>query len=147
METNNLEILKNKCLLFNQFMRRYGGFPVELSAAFDESDKLIEKAYQEKDLKPLKAMSRDIDNQVLKHMPLTMAIKLKELFKEELNINFDAVEKAILKSIDKIVKKGKISNASEYELLLNRVEEIYSDESKKEEVEKLNMLLADYHKQ
>lgn len=46
-----------------------------------------------------------------------------------------------------VVKKGKISNASEYELLLTRVEEIYSDESKKEEVEKLNMLLADYHKQ
>lgn len=55
-------------------------------------------------------------------------------------INSDA------KLIKKVIKHDKINNDNEYQIILARVEEIYQDESKKEEVEKLNNLLVEYLK-
>ena len=84
-----------------------------------------------------------------------MANSLSSLDLKELNILLQkrfgkdllsANKKDVKSKIEKILRKGKISNASEYELLLARVEEIYSDEGKKDEVERLNALLTDYHK-
>lgn len=141
-----LKKLRDKCLLFNQFMIEKGGMPSALAEAYKESNRLIEKAYADGDPKPLKAMNKDIDNQVLKHMPLQMSIELKKTFKEKLGINFDAVDRVYEKAIEKVLKKGKIVNAEEYELLLNRVEEIYADANREDEVKSLNELLAAYHK-
>ena len=47
--------------------------------------------------------------------------------------------------IEKILKKGKISNPVEYELLLNRVDEICLDNSKSNEVIEINKILVNYH--
>ena len=140
------KMLRDKCLLFNQFMVEKGGLPPQLAEAYKESNRLIEKAYADGNPKPLKAMNKDIDNQVLQHMPLKMATDLKQLFKEKLEIDFEVVNKAYDKAIDKVLKKGKIINAEEYELLLNRVDEIYADPSREEEVQQLNNLLLAYHK-
>ncbi len=118
--------------------------PSDLIKAYQESNILIEKAFSEKKVKPLKAMSNDIDEQV-KHMPLVLAIELKNIFKEKLNIDFEIVEKLRLNLINKILKKGKILNQENYDLLLNRVEEIYADASKINEVNQINSLLASYH--
>jgi len=141
-----LKMLRDKCLLYNQFMVEKGGLPPQLAEAYKESNRLIEKAYAEGNPKPLKVMNNDIDNQVLQHMPLKMVTDLKKLFKEKLDINFEVVNKAIGKAIDKVLKRGKIINAEEYELLLNRVDEIYADPYKEEEVQRLNNLLVAYHK-
>jgi len=146
METDNFKILRDKCLLFNQFMidKRY--IPRELIEAYQETNKLIEIAYQERKIKPLKAASQDIDDQVMRHMPLSVAYELKKLFKERLNVDFEAVDKARLKALKEILKKGKISSENEYELVLNRIDEIYADGSKSEEIEELNNLLLIYCK-
>jgi hypothetical protein len=140
-----LKTLRDKCLLFNKFMVEKGGIPLQLLEAYEKSSKLIESAYLEGKIKPLKAMSTDIDNQVLRYMPLTLAEELRILFKESLNIDYDVVDKARLKAIEKILKKGKISNPDEYELLLNRVDEIYLDNSKSNEVIEINKILVNYH--
>lgn len=87
MINKDLDILKNKCLLFNQFMIEKGGFPVEMQSSFIESNKLINEAYGAGNMKVLKAMSRDIDNQILKHMPLSMALELK-IFSEKAECRF-----------------------------------------------------------
>lgn len=141
-----LKTLRDKCILFNQFMAEKGGLPPQLAEAYKESNKLIESAYMEGKIKPLKSMSADIDDQVIRHMPLSMAQELKNLFKEKLNIDYDVVDKARMQAIEKLLKKGKISKPDEYELLLNRVDEIYADPNKADEVKRLNELLAAYHK-
>ncbi len=75
-----LKILRDKCLLFNQFMMEKGGLPSALNEAYIESNKLIEDAFRDGNLKPLTAMSADIDDQVLRHMPISMALELKKVF-------------------------------------------------------------------
>lgn len=146
METDNFKILRNKCLLFNQFMIDNGDIPRELIEAYQETNKLIEIAYQERKIKPLRAASRDIDDQVIRHMPLAVAFELKKLFKERLNIDFEAVDEARLKALKKILKTGKISTDNEYELVFNCIDEICTDVSKSEEMAELNSLLLNYYK-
>jgi hypothetical protein len=147
MKNTELKILRDKCLLFNQFMIEKGGIPSVLAEAYKESNRLIEKAYADGNPKPLKAMNKDIDNQVLKHMPLQMAADFKKIFKEKLGIDFEAVDKVYDKAIEKILKKGKIVNAEEYELILTKVDEIYADPNKEVEVKRLNDLLTAYHQE
>lgn len=146
MEATELKMLRDKCLLFNQFMIDTGAIPRELIGAYHEANKLIETAYQEGKIRPLKAASNDIDDQVIRNMPLSMAFELKKLFKEKLNIDFEAVDKARVKAIQKILKKGKILIGEEHELVLNRIDEIYSDNSKADEVKQLNKLLTAFAK-
>ena len=86
-------------------------------------------------------------NEMAKALPPSEYEELNAILRDRFGKDLMNINPVAEKKIAYVVKKGKISNASEYELLLNRVEEIYSDESKKEEVEKLNALLADYHKQ
>ena len=50
------------------------------------------------------------------------------------------------KQLKKIITRGQITSKKEYTIVEARVEEIYQDESKKEEVEKLNNLLVEYLK-
>ncbi|RZK66665.1 MAG: hypothetical protein EOO85_26530 [Pedobacter sp.] len=138
---SEIDKLKEKCLLFNQFMLNYGGFPAELRSTFAESNKLIEEAHRKGNLKPLRAMSSDIDNQVTKYMSLSMVLKLKELFKQNLAIDFKAIEVSQLNSIKKILKIGKISSEEEHQLILDYISDACSDSDKKAEIEKLNTLL------
>ena len=81
-------------------------------------------------------MSAEIDDQVVCHMPLSMAIEFKNLIKEKLKINYDDVDKAHLKIIERILKKEKISNQEEYKLIVNRIDEIFADTTKVEELKK-----------
>ena len=140
-----LKALRDKCLLYNQFMIEGGHFPNELAEAFKNSNLLIEAAYKEGKIKPLQSMSNDIDSQVLRHMPLSMALNLKAVFMEKLNVNFEAVDKARIKMIDRILKKGKISNSEEYRLVLSRIDEIYSEPDKSEELGLLNDVAIRMH--
>lgn len=139
-----LKALRDKCLLFNNFMSEKWGLPPLMAKAYKESNRLIETAYLEGKIKPLKAMSSDIDNEVLRHMPLHLAEELKRLFKEKLDIDYNVVDLTRIKAINKIYKKGKITKLDEYMLLLNWVEEIYEDSSKKEEIKRINELLSSY---
>ncbi|MEJ5962752.1 hypothetical protein [Pedobacter immunditicola] len=146
MENIALKTLRDKCILYNQFMIDSGAIPRELMGTYLAANKYIEAAYQEGKMKPLKAISIDIDDQVIRHMPLSMANKLKGLFKEKLHIDYEAVDKARLKAIQKILKKGKISTGEEYELAFNRVDEIYAERDKADEVKQLNELLTAFDK-
>lgn len=144
MLNSEIEILKSKCLLFNQYMLDYGGFPVELRSSFVASNKLIEEVYRKGNIKPLRAMSSDIDNQITKHMSLSMVLRLKDAFKQELDIDFSAIEVFQLNVIKKILKIGKISTEEEYRLILEYINDAYFDSNKKVEIEKLNNLLVKF---
>lgn len=79
-------------------------------------------------------------------MPEESKLELKNLLKIKLNEDTVIFDKDRFNNESKIIKRGRINNNIEYSLLLSRVEEIYADESKAEEVKKFNELLADYHR-
>lgn len=136
-----LELLKNKALLFNQFMIGNGLFPTELIPALQASNKLIEDAFEQKRTAALKEADRNINEQV-RHMPIKMALELKTIFKEKLGIDYEIIELRRLKEIQKILKRKKIQTNEAYELIRDRADEIYTDTDKQEELERLNKLLA-----
>lgn len=141
---SEIDNLKNKCLLFNQFMLDYGGFPVALASAFAESNKLINEAYSKGNIKCLRSMNSDIDNQVIRHMSQSMVSKLKALFKQKLDIDFKAAEISQLKAMRKMIKKGKVANEEEYRLILEYENDNVSDLLNLNEIEKLNSLLVKF---
>lgn len=141
MEEYDLKKIKDKCLIFNQFIIERTGMPANF---FQETDKILEKAVLDKNVSVLKSADNDVNDQV-KHMPLKMALEIKSILKDRLNIDFDAVEELRLKTIYKVVKRGEILKDEEYELILGRVDEIHLDSSKSEELIRLNDLLVKFH--
>ncbi|WP_443946630.1 hypothetical protein ACJVDH_05875 [Pedobacter sp. AW1-32] len=136
-----LEKLKNKCLLFNQFMIEKGGFPIQMQSSFVECNMLINEAYANRNNKLIKAMSADIDEQISRHMPLSMVLELQAYV---LTLDFGSVEEVKLKEIDKIIKRGRISGSGEYDLVINFVDEIHNDLARADEVNVLNGLLLKF---
>jgi hypothetical protein len=147
MKNQELKLLKDKCLFYTRFViQKLSGSP-ELIKGLEETSRLVEKAYQDEKIKPLKAMSAEIDDQVIRHMPLSMAVEFKNLIKEKLKIAYDDVDKAHLKIIERILKKEKISNTEEYKLIVSRIDEIFTDVTKAQELRRLNALLVEYENQ
>lgn len=140
MEDLELKKIIEKSRLFNQFLIDRVGMPAQL---FEETDRQMEKAYAEKNIKALKAADDSINEEV-KHLSLKHALEIKKILKERLGIDFEVVEKLRLKTIDKILKRGKIKTPEEYELLNNRVDEILADPSKSEEMAKIDKMLSNY---
>jgi hypothetical protein len=97
-----------------------------------------------KKIKSLRDFSADIDDQVLRHMPLAIAVEFKNLIKEKLKIDYADVEKAYSRVIERILKNEKISNSQEYELVVSRIDEIFTDHTRAEELKKLNKLLTEF---
>jgi len=147
MKNPELELLRDKCLFYTQFLiQRLTDFP-ELIKGLEETHRWVEETYGKEKIKPLKAMSAEIDNVVIHHMPLTMAIEFRNSIKEKLRIHYELVDQAHITVIARILKNKKISNLEEYVLISNRVDEIFADAEKTEELKKLNKLLGDYEEQ
>ena len=146
---SELELLKDKCVFYTQFVIQKLSSSPESIRGLEETYRFIQEAYQMKKIKPLRAFSADIDDQVLRHMPLAIAVEFKNLIKEKLKIDYEDVEKAFARVIDRILKNEKISNNQEYELVVNRIDEIFTDHTRAEELKTLNKLLTafeDLHK-
>lgn len=143
MSLDKLQILRDKCLFFNQFMIEEGLVPAEMVPFYKRSNSIIEEAFLSANLKPLSSMSSDIDNQILMHMPAEMALKLKKRYRDHFGVNI--VSDAYGKIIKRIINRGRILSNAEYELTLNRIDEIFENPSMAEEVRILNNLLTNYH--
>lgn len=144
---SELELLKDKCVFYTQFVLQKLSFSPESIQGLEETYRLILEAYQAKQIKPLRAFSADIDDQVLRHMPLAIALEFRNLIKEKLKIDYEDVEKAYVRVIERILKNEKISTGQEYELVANRIDEIFTDHKKAEELKVLNKLLTEYEEQ
>jgi tRNA C32,U32 (ribose-2'-O)-methylase TrmJ len=80
-------------------------------------------------------------------MPLAIAVEFKNLIKEKLKIDYADVEKAYSRVIERILKNEKIANSQEYELVVNRIDEIFTDHTRAEELKTLNQLLTEFEDQ
>jgi len=112
----------------------------------EQTKEILERAYEKKDIKQLKGINKELDVWLREMFRPDEKEELSRLLKEKFGEDTKQVDLKRIEKINKIVKRGKINNKNEYELLLQRVEEIYSDDSKNEEVTELNKLLADFHK-
>ena len=144
---SELELLKDKCIFYTQFVIQKLSSSPESIQGLEETYRFIQEAYQLKRIKPLRAFSADIDDQVLRHMPLAIAVEFKNLIKEKLKIDYADVEKAYSRVIERILKNEKISNSQEYELVVNRIDEIFTDHKRAEELKTLNKLLTEFEDQ
>lgn len=138
---DKFELLKNKILLFHDFLITNLGMPKEF---FIEANEFVNKAYHEKNMKVLKAGDSDMYLHI-KEMPLQMQLELKELFKEKLDLDLDILQKQFEKSIVKIIKRGKILNDDEYRLILDKMDNL-TEPKTDDEIEEMNKMLIDYIK-
>lgn len=136
-----IELLKNKILLFYGFLISNAGMSKDF---FKESIELVNKAYDEKNIKILKAGERDIYVNV-KEMPLKMQLELKQIYKEKLDLDLEIFQKLFSKKIDEIIKKGLIKNDDEYRLLLEKMDNT-TEYKTDDEIKLINKMLIEYIK-
>ncbi|MFA6570232.1 MAG: hypothetical protein WCT77_03250 [Bacteroidota bacterium] len=105
---------------------------------------LINEEYRKQNLKgfrfifsDINEMSKNLTDQELKDLNKILKSKFGEDLKSQ-------TQKGIIK-IEKIKKRGIILTENEFRLVESRVEDIYADESKKEELDTLNNLLNKYY--
>ena len=72
--------------------------------------------------------------------------QLNDLLSNKFGHNIRDEQNGKLKKIVRIIKRGHILNDREYELVKQREDEIYADESQKELMLKLQQLMLDYEK-
>ena len=53
--------------------------------------------------------------------------------------------KKFLQEVERILRRGRIESDDEYGLLQSRIDEIYADDSKREELDRIGELQFDYH--
>jgi hypothetical protein len=134
----DIDLIKSQMILFNDFLKRKFGF---LDDFFDI--KLLDQAYQEKNMKVIKSANNEI-LVFTKQMPLLMQLELRDLFIDKTGVNIEVLQKLFDNKIDKLIKKSKIDNNDEYLLLIEKMDDL-TDFKTEEEVEKINTMLINYY--
>lgn len=141
IQQKELHHIKDWCLTILNFMiEKSGDNPL-----FQQFKNIIVETHEKQNLKGLRHVIKDV-NEWAKGLSKSDFDELNNLLNRKFEKDLIKEDTKISNKISQVLKKGKISNEEEYRMLLNRVEEIYADESKKEEVKSFNKLLADYHK-
>ncbi|MBR6946121.1 MAG: hypothetical protein IKH64_09300 [Prevotella sp.] len=81
------------------------------------------------------------------HINSLQLLTLNEILKEKFSHCLADVAEMETKAIEKIIKRGRIRNDTEYRLVWQREDEIYTDDSQFEYAETLRKLLSDYEDQ
>ena len=126
-------------LYYDYMINTYGNENI-----FSKTKKLIDEAFEKRNLVQLRAANKDI-NTMFKEMPYKDMNILLKLFKEKLGEDISIIEQKNIQKINSILKRGKIKTPQEYELVMNRVEVIYNDKTKELELMELNKLLILFH--
>lgn len=142
MELAELDKLKCKCTLVNQYMAEHGGFPPAVRPFFAESNRRIDEAYSLCNIRLLRLISKDIDWQIMNNMPISMALKMKHVFRVKCGSELEIVEVLERETLKRILLAGEIANGEEYLLVREYLNEIGVDEHCTKQVEKLNVLIS-----
>lgn len=143
MKFEEKEKIKNKFqLIFNYITSKNGQIPL-----YVDLKKTVEDAYNNNNFKVLREVNKELNVWLVEMFRPDEKKELSRLLKEKLNEDTEQEDLKRIEKISKIIKRGKINTLAEYSLFQQRVEEIYADDTKKEEVEILNTLLAAFHTQ
>jgi hypothetical protein len=139
-QKSELDHLKERSLLILNFIGNQLNADERLNY-LEKFKEIICDAHERDNLKGLKMVVRDVTEWAkgLNQMQIDRLDKmLIEKFGDDLNYNKQKIEE--------VISKNNIEKPSEYRLLFDYFEQIYSDDSKKEEVVKIRHMLEAYQK-
>jgi len=138
-QLKELHLLKEKCSIILKTI--FEDSPADISM-LDQYEKVINACCQKNDIKGLRMVAKDIEEWT-KGLDQAKKDKIDEKLKLKFNIGSSIDEEE--RNVSRILKNGKINTDSEYRLMINWVEVIYADQSKKDELNKINFLLSKFN--
>ena len=133
-----LQELRDWCIAMIQFMGQSD--PSDLFVKFE---KIIDETFQDRDLRGLRAVKRDMREWAAGLSP-DRHQKLDKLLRERFGRGLVEESKEFHKEVKRILKRGKIKTPDEYRLLTSYMDQIYADDSKRAEAAKVDQLLATF---
>lgn len=110
-----------------------------------EISEAIEKIDKKQSMRYMRVLCKEMNWLVQDgYLPDPLMDKLNQILTEKFKYNLVDVAAAEKDEIQKILKRGRIRNDREYELIKNKEDEIYDDDSQFDYAESLRSLLADY---
>lgn len=107
---------------------------------FADYERAVERAFQRGDLRGLKMVQRDCAEWA-KGLRAEERRKLDGLLRAQTRGGLTEKVEAERREAAEILRRGRIESDEEYRLLATRLDEIYADDARKEEVEAINRLL------
>jgi hypothetical protein len=140
-QQKELDYMKEWCLTILNFMiSRNSNTPI-----ITQTKNVILETYNSHNIKGLRYCNKDI-TEWAKGLNQSDFVELNKFLHDKFGEDLVKNDNRDLSKINQVIKKRKISCEDEYRLLLSRVDEIYNDLNKQDEVFTLNKLLADFHK-
>ena len=142
-KTADYETLKEWCLTVFDYLLEQ---EPEFKLVADDSKALIASYDRYHNIKKMRALYKE-HHLILRDLPPNQIEELNQILTEKFGHNLADVAKMETKAIEKIIKRGRIRNDTEYRLVWQREDEIYTDDSQFEYAETLRKLLSDYENQ
>jgi hypothetical protein len=141
-KTADYATLKEWCLTVSSFVSKV--YP-EMSNMEKEICEGIKKIDKTQNMRYMRSMYKEINWLVGDGLlPDPLMNQLNQILTEKFNYNVVDVVAADNVEIQKIIKRGRIRNDSEFELVRNKEEAIYADDSQWDYAETLRKLMSDY---
>lgn len=140
-KTNDFKLLFDWCLTIYDYLESLNS---DFSFETGWYRSVIVKATRNKDLGLLKGVYKETNLMVRETLEAVMITALNEILKEKFGCDLaDEHDKERLRIL-KIIKHGKIRNNREFELIKQREEEIWQDNSQADYAETLRQLMSEY---
>jgi len=140
-ERGNFDLLKNWCLtIYNYMLFLDSSFSLEV----EWFKGVIADAEKTSDIKLMKRVYKETNVLVRETLTSRLIEPLNIILKEKYGHDIADEMELETATIQKIIKRGKIRNDDEFEIVKRREEEIYADESQFEYAEILRNLMSAY---
>lgn len=140
-ERGNFDLLKNWCLtIYNYMLFLDSSFSLEV----EWFKGVIVDAEKTTDIKLMKRVYKETNVLVRETLTPRLIEPLNKILKEKYGHDIADEMELETATIQKIIKRGKIRNDNEFEMVKRREEEIYADDSQCDYAESLRHLMADY---
>ena len=143
-KTASYETLRDWCFTILDFFT--SEFPnKDMCYLVNEFKIIISDIDQKHNIRKMRAMFKEINIMFGEEMLLPEQMgRLNQILQIKFSHSLADEHDKETATIDKIIKRGKIRNDNEFEIVKRREEEIYTDDSQYEYAEKLRQLMADY---
>lgn len=118
-----------------------------MSEFVNEMKRVIQKIDTKQSIRQIRSMYKEVNWLIQDGYLSDSAMdSLNQILAEKFKYNLIDVAASEKDEIKKIIRRGRIRNDGEYELVKQQEEEIYDDESQSDYAESLRKLLGDYEK-
>jgi hypothetical protein len=135
-----LSAIRQRCITILDFLVRTG----ERSGLVDKIRQVVQTSYERHDLRGLRMVVRDLEESI-SALPARKQKELDAVLHQQGQLTRTESKENVRRRVEGIVQNGKIRNAREFALLLNWADAIHADDSKREDLEQIDLLLAAFH--